>query len=264
LYDSLSDVRGIQQDSVLEQERRWANGVDLMLATSPALLRRHGASYRNTYLVNNGISSGAFRAASEKGKTEAHTIRDIASPRLGYAGVISERLDWELILKLSTQRPDWSFVFAGRVTHPRYARLMYSQSNIYYLGSFDQASVPSIIAGFDIGFLPYLDNEFFHCSNPLKIYEYCAAGLRSVASPIEILNEFPHGIVTVCKNNPSDWIHAIEGYLQDKRPASETRCREFARQHLWEDITSELLEHIEKLLTKPLSRKDALSVEVQA
>lgn len=252
LYDDLSDVHGNDDQSALSAERRWRKEVDLLLATSPALLRRYGSGYREARFLKNGLSLAAYQDLSKDCGGMSAGFEGVSYPRIGYAGVISERLDWNLIMELSSRRPDWNFVFVGRATHRRFIDMMNSRPNIYYLGSHSQDRVPEIVGQFDIGFLPYLDNDFFRFLNPLKIYEHCAAGLSSVASRIDILKNLPTGIVAVCPSHAADWIRTIERMLTCRNSETELQCRNFARQHIWEDITAELLEYLHALLTKGL------------
>jgi glycosyltransferase involved in cell wall biosynthesis len=204
-------------------------------------LQRFGAGYRNARFLKNGLSRRTFRSLSEPAGAIPDGLRHIPSPRLGYVGVISERLDWDLISALSMARPDWNIVFAGRVTHRRYAKLMSSRSNIHYLGEFSPARVPEFIGQFDLGIMPYRDTEFFRMSNPLKFYEFCAAGLPCVSSPMDILDQYPPDVVTVCGNTVAAWVSAIDSLLRHRDARTKTLCQNIALDHIWEDIADGLL-----------------------
>jgi teichuronic acid biosynthesis glycosyltransferase TuaH len=105
--------------------------------------------------------------------------------------------------------------------------------------------MPSVLKSFDFGFMPYRDNDFFRYSNPLKIYEYAAAGLRTVSSNMVELSDYPQEIVKIVPNTPEHWVGAIQAYLESDSSSARKVGVELARKFIWEDMTAVLLERLQ-------------------
>lgn len=107
----------------------------------------------------------------------------IPQPRLGYYGVIDERLDLDLIAALADARPDWSLVMVGPVVKIDPADLP-RRANIHYLGSKAYADLPAYLAGWDVALMPFAINAATRFISPTKTPEYLAAGRPVVSTPI--------------------------------------------------------------------------------
>jgi UDP-galactopyranose mutase len=107
----------------------------------------------------------------------------IPHPRIGYAGVIDERVDLELLDRMAALRPEWRFVMIGPVSKIDPESLP-RRSNIHWLGMKDYRELPAYFAGWDVGMLPFAVNETTRFISPMKTPEYLAAGLSVVSTPI--------------------------------------------------------------------------------
>lgn len=104
-------------------------------------------------------------------------------PRLGYVGVIDERLDLSLIDALAAARPDWSIVMIGPVVKISEADLP-RRANIHYLGGKAYDALPGYIAGWDVGLMPFALNDSTRFISPTKTPEYLSAGRPVVSTAI--------------------------------------------------------------------------------
>lgn len=108
---------------------------------------------------------------------------DLPKPRLGYYGVIDERLDLKLIEALADARPDWSSVFVGPVVKispddlPR-------RPNLHYLGQRAYAELPALLAGWDVALMPFVIDESTRFISPTKTPEYLVGGRSVVSTPV--------------------------------------------------------------------------------
>ena len=166
----------------------------------------------------------------------------IPSPRIGYTGIISKRLDWDLIRKIAEQKPEWNFLFVGKIQYSFNLREIRDLKNVHFPGYYDHSLMPAVLRSFDLGFMPYLDNDFFRYSNPLKFYEFAAAGLRSVSSNMDVLNMFPREFVKIAPNESDKWVSAIEEMLISG--SAEETGQQIASKYIWEDMCKEILEKI--------------------
>jgi hypothetical protein len=244
LYDNMTDISGKFSSAVNAMEEKMRDRIDLLLTTSHKLQDTYAKPYRNSFMFGNGLTRQTFDRLSDPGVIARQEILDIPSPRLGYAGMISDRIDWKLVGNLAELEPSWNFIFAGPLDDPRIPQQMKRHTNIHFPGAFDHAEVPSVLKAFDLGLLPYLDNPFFHFLNPLKFYELAATGLASISSNIEELKRFPDEIVRVVIGDAEKWRDSIREMLESNPETVKTSGPELARKYIWEDMTANLLNKV--------------------
>jgi UDP-galactopyranose mutase len=104
-------------------------------------------------------------------------------PRLGFYGVVDERMDLELLTALAEARPDWSIVILGPVVKIDPADLP-KRPNLHYLGGKDYEELPRYLAGWDVALMPFAINESTRFISPTKTPEYLAGGRPVVSTPI--------------------------------------------------------------------------------
>ncbi|MFN8455336.1 MAG: UDP-galactopyranose mutase [Anaerolineae bacterium] len=122
---------------------------------------------------------------------QARTLKDepadqvhIPHPRLGFFGVIDERMDIELIARLAEARPDWHLVIVGPVAKIDAASLP-RHPNIHYLGAKSYQELPAYLAGWDVALLPFARNDATRFISPTKTPEYLAGGKPAVSTAIQ-------------------------------------------------------------------------------
>lgn len=241
IYDSLADIWGMPQPDVDHLEAKWRTEVDLLLTTSRRLYSKHSQDYKHAFPFGNGIDQEAFHKYGNENVKPLPEIAKIPAPRIGYAGNISERLDWELIEEMASLRPDWSFVFVGNVVASKSTHKIQRLPNVYFVRAYPQEAMPAITKAFQVGMLPYRENAFFEYLNPLKFYENLAAGIPSVSSPIDELRQHPPEAVRVISNDAAEWIETIESLLtSDNKMARQVRST-IARKYLWEEMSAAVL-----------------------
>jgi len=108
---------------------------------------------------------------------------DLPHPRLGFCGVVDERMDLELLAAVADARPHWSLVIVGPVVKIDEADLP-RRANIHYLGGKSYDELPSYLAGWDVALMPFAINEATRFISPTKTPEYLTAGLPVVSTPI--------------------------------------------------------------------------------
>ena len=248
IYDSLNDIWGRPRPRADALEVKWRSKVDLLLTTSRKLFDRYSPHYRSALPFGNGLDRDAFNKFCDEAVKPHPDIVKIPGPRIGYAGNISERLDWGLIKGMARLRPEWSFVFVGRIGGIDYERITQDHPNIRFPGEYEYDEVPAIVKGFDVGILSYLNNPFFNCLNPLKFYENTAAGIGSVSSPIGELNHFPIAVVRTVPNEPQWWVETLADFLSSEKSHTREVGREVASHFIWEDMSAELMRRMQQLL----------------
>jgi len=245
IYDNLTDPDGNESNTVNRLEKKLRSRIDLLLTTSKKIHEKYAGPYRRSFMFGNGLSRTTYQRLSDPNVEALPEILDIPSPRLGYAGMISDRLDWRLVADLASAEPSWNFIFAGHMADDNIRNRMAAHPNVRFPGEYPQQDVPSISKSFDLGIMPYRDTPFFDFLNPLKFYELAAAGLPMVASPVEELRQFPDDLVRVVASNGVDvWREAIGNMLAADPAISAKIGPQTAAEFIWEDMTAALLKKI--------------------
>jgi glycosyltransferase involved in cell wall biosynthesis len=250
LYDNLVNFSGKESKRINRLEEKIRKCTDLLVTTSRKLQDKYASNYRHVYLLGNGLSRHVYEQLAVDDYGGIKAITALPSPRIGYAGMISERLDWKLITALVSREPKWSFIFVGRVVNRRRTQKLQKYGNIWFIGEYEHSAMPAVWRSFDVGIMPYLDNVFFRFLNPLKFYEMAAAGLPSVSSNIEELQQFPPELVSVQPNDPDRWRDSIRTMLALDRQKVLAIGRSVARQYIWEDMAANLTQALSNLIAQ--------------
>ena len=107
----------------------------------------------------------------------------IPGPRLGFYGVVDERMDLELIAHIADARPAWSLIIVGPVVKIDESELP-RRENIHYLGGKAYDELPAYLAGWDVALMPFAINESTRFISPTKTPEYLAGGRPVVSTAI--------------------------------------------------------------------------------
>jgi UDP-galactopyranose mutase len=134
-------------------------------------------------------------------------------PRLGYFGVIDERMDLALLEGLATLRPDWQIVMLGPVVKIDPATLP-RRANIHWLGMKPYAELPTYLAGWDVALMPFARNDSTRFISPTKTPEYLAGGRPVVATPLtDVVRPYGDlGLIEVAEE-PREFAAAVERAL---------------------------------------------------
>jgi UDP-galactopyranose mutase len=137
----------------------------------------------------------------------------LANPRLGFFGVIDERLDLELIAAVADARPDWTIVMVGPVVKIDEASLP-RRSNIAYLGGKTYPELPAYASGWDVALMPFAINAATRFISPTKTPEYLAAGLPVVSTPItDVIRHYGELEAVAIASSADEFVAACERML---------------------------------------------------
>jgi UDP-galactopyranose mutase len=218
VYDCMDEL-SVFNDAPLrlkDLEKELFERVDLVFTGGQSLYEAKRNQHHAVYAFPSSIDVSHFGKA-RIAKVEAKDQATIPHPRLGFFGVIDERLDVELLDSLATNRPDWNFVMIGPVVKIDPDSLP-THANIHYLGAKSYAELPDYLAGWDIALLLYARNESTRFISPTKTPEYLAAGKPVISTSIhDVVRPYGElGMVRIA-DSPADFIQAAQDVLANSQ-----------------------------------------------
>lgn len=238
--DDIAAQKGVDAESFRAAERRFAGQADLVLASSGPLVARMRTLSDNVLDAPNVADTALFARALEPGPVDA-ALRVLPQPRIVFTGaVVGTKLDFGLIAKLARLQPDWTFALVGPIGagDPRTDLTeLRAVPNIHLLGRRDYAELPAVLRGADAGIVPYVCNELTTSIFPMKVYEYLAAGLPVIATPLPSLD----GVESVVAATDAESMLARlkEALAEDSDGRRAQRSR-LAAAHSWDRRLEEI------------------------
>ena len=196
--DELSLFRGASRE-LLDLENALFARADLVFTGGMSLYEAKRNRHRSVHAFPSSIEFDHFVNARSI-KADPADQAAIPGPRLGFFGVVDERMDIELLGDVAQLRPQWQFIMIGPVvkidpdTLPR-------RDNIHWLGSKDYKELPNYLSGWDVGFMNFALNEATRFISPTKTPEFLAAGVPVVSTPIsDVVRPYGEkGLVEIAK-----------------------------------------------------------------
>jgi UDP-galactopyranose mutase len=179
--DELSMFKGAPP-MLLDREKELFGRADLVFTGGESLYESKRTQHPHVFCFASSIDREHFGRARTT-TTEPEDQKSIPHPRLGFFGVIDERMDIGLLAELARIRPDWHLVMIGPVVKIDPAELPQA-SNIHFLGGKSYAELPEYLAGWDIAILPFAMNDSTRFISPTKTPEYLAGGRPVISTPI--------------------------------------------------------------------------------
>ncbi|HVE54523.1 MAG TPA: glycosyltransferase [Ramlibacter sp.] len=205
--DELSLFRGAPKE-LMDQEAALFKAADVVFTGGRSLYNAKKTRHRNVHCFPSSVDALHFRPGTGDNPLQ----QDLPHPRLGYCGVIDERIDLELIGGIADARPDWQIVMVGPVVKIDPASCP-QRPNIRWLGQQNYQDLPTFINGWDVCLLPFALNESTRFISPTKTLEYMACGKPSVSTAIRDVVE-PYGHVVPIRADSAGFVQACEEILQ--------------------------------------------------
>jgi glycosyltransferase involved in cell wall biosynthesis len=189
--DDIAAQKGVDAEAFRAGEQRFARAADLVIASAPALAERLRLLNPNVLYAPNVADTGLFSTALEAGPVDPG-LEPLPRPRIVFHGaLVATKLDLGLLADLARLRPDWSIALVG----PRGLgdpgtdlSPIEGIANLRELGSRTHDELPAVLRGAAAGIVPYSINPLTGSIFPMKVYEYLAAGLPVVSTPLPALD----------------------------------------------------------------------------
>lgn len=193
--DQLSAFRGAHP-LLAPLERELLALADVVFTGGASLHELKRSMHRNVHLFPSSVDAAHY-ARARASQPEPADQAGIPGPRMGYAGVIDERMDFDLITAVADARPDWQIVLVGPTAKLDQSELP-CRPNLHYLGPKAYEDLPTYMSGWSVALIPFALNESTRYLSPTKTPEYLAAGLPVVSTPIQDVVQ-PYGQLGLCR-----------------------------------------------------------------
>lgn len=173
--------------------------------------------------------------------------------RIGFTGSYSHRQDLEyispVISDIIDDYPGVQFVFMGFDPRDFFAKMQYracphcnAEPPIKWVRGVDLLQYPDKLRkqGFDIGIAPLVEVGFNECKSDLKLKEYGALGIPTVASAIKPYSKsMQDGETGFLASNANEWYEALSKLIEDEKLRKEMG----SKSHKWYEA-NRIDEHI--------------------
>ena len=230
VYDCMDELANFKfaPAGLKEYEAELFAKADVVFTGGHNLYKAKMKAHHNIFPVPSSIDKSHFVKARRNVELPADQ-ENIPLVRMGYYGVIDERMDIDLIKNVALKNPSWHFVMIGPVIKIDPASLP-QLPNIHFLGNKSYEELPAYLSGWQIAIIPFLLNDATKYISPTKTPEYLSAGVPVISTPIadvvnpygennlvEIVNdedEFTKAAKKILKNSSKEkWLNKVDAFL---------------------------------------------------
>jgi len=239
-----------------QREAALLKAADLVFTGGPSLHEARCTQRSDVHCLPSAVEALHFAPPpeafdSEEARDAAELQRDIAHPRLGFFGVVDERLDRELVARLADSHPEWQIVMVGPTAKIDPASLP-QRPNLHWLGMQSYARLPFLLADWDLCLLPFAANAATRFISPTKTLEYMAAGKPIVSTAVKDVATL-YGDVVAIADDTEGFVRACERLLDEAATTRREREQRMAS-HVSQCSWDRSVEQIDDLLQHHLAK----------
>jgi len=243
--DELSQFKGAPPE-LIEREAALIKAADVVFTGGYELWTKKSKQHPNTHFFGCAVEYDHFAQAQEEGPIP-EDLAAIPRPRVGWFGVVDERVDYELLRQAAAARPEISFVVVGPAVKVDPADFPQAP-NLHWLGGRDYAQLPHYCRGYDVCMMCFALNEATEFINPTKALEYLATGKPVIGTAVrDVVRQYQDTVKIA--NSPEEFVTLIDDALAGKQADMVSAGIEKARAASWESTVSAMEEIIDEALS---------------
>ena len=252
VYDNMDELCAFRGAPVelLALEKVLFRKADIVFTGGRSLFEAKKGRHPCVHCLPSSVDAEHFKAARYP-VPEPEDQAPISSPKIGFFGVIDERMDVTLVEAVAKLKPDWNFVLLGPTCKIEPETLPLAP-NLHWLGPKKYLELPAYIAHWDAGFMPFALNEATRFISPTKTPEFLAAGLPVVSTPItDVVTPYgDEGLVEIA-GTPQEFVEKLFHILAEPKERVRSRADGFLAPMSWDRTWATMLRLIEGTLAQP-------------
>lgn len=184
VYDCMDELANFRfaPPRLKELEAELLKRADVVFTGGQSLYAAKRHLHDNIHPLPSSVDVSHF-ANARSGVPPHADLAALTGPKIGFYGVIDERIDLKLLDEVAAARPQCSLVMVGPLAKLRPEDLP-RRPNLHFLGQRSYGELPGHLAGWDVAMMPFAINEATRFISPTKTPEYLAAGKPVVSTPI--------------------------------------------------------------------------------
>ncbi len=252
IYDCMDELSAFKDAprQLLQRENALLHEADLVFTGGRSLYQAKRERNERVHCFPSSVDAAHFSRARRDPAAphvDPPAQAGIGRPRLGFFGVVDERIDLGLLASLAHARRDWQIVMVGPVVKIDPATLP-RPGNIHWLGQQSYAELPDFVAGWDVCLLPFAMNEATRFISPTKTLEYLAADRPTVSTPIrDVVDSYAHCVAIA--GDTAEFVAACERALNatpDERERESAARAAVVAQTSWDRTVEAMAALIEE------------------
>ena len=236
--DAFGEFPGYDRALIAQRERELLDKCDVVITTSAPLYEAKRRLHPNVHRVQHGVEVGSLSRAVTEDLPMPPDLLDVPRPIIGYVGVIGQWVDLDLVAGLARRRPNASIVMIGpQLVRPGPCAGL---PNVHWLGEKDHPALAQYLRFFDVGLIPFQHVPLTHNANPIKLFEYLAAGVPVVSSALPVVEAIADNVWLA--DNADMLAHCCDLALDRNDPALRRHRSELMAAESWEARLAEISE----------------------
>ncbi|AUD02496.1 glycosyltransferase family 1 protein [Spirosoma pollinicola] len=246
VYDCMDELSAFKGASpqLLDLEKRLLAKANLVFTGGYSLYEAKRSRHEHVFAFPSCIDYQHFEAARQK-LPDPVDQRHLTGLRIGYSGVIDERLDLDLLKDIAERLPNWQFVLLGPVVKIDPATLPQGP-NLHYLGMKSYHELPAYFSNWDAALMPFAINEATRYISPTKTPEYLAAGLPVVSTSIrDVARTYGGWDQVLIADSASVIEKALGQMIQYASTSDRTALDAFLQEQSWDNTWRQMQKLLE-------------------
>lgn len=229
---------------LLRREIDLVRRCDWVFCTSMSLVEKFRRFNPRCSYLSNAVDYDFF-AAGEGGDLPEGVERALAPGRdlnAVYMGAVAEWFDFGALEQLASAKPRHRFIIVGpqRVSPP--ARLS-AATNVTFVGPVKYEMLPALLSRCAVGLIPFRIGPITDFANPIKLFEYFAAGLEVVSSSMQTTRDLGSPAHLYDEGGIVEAFERAQAARDD--PTRRSLIEAYARRNSWDSRFEQIVKQLD-------------------
>ncbi|MGC9259890.1 MAG: glycosyltransferase [Phycisphaerae bacterium] len=243
-FTHFTDRKALLERTIAE-DAELCRRADAVIVCSKSLYESRKALARNIHLIPNGVDAAHYRCVLDDHGPLPEACRNWRRPVFGYTGSIhADRVDVKLVeamtVAMQAQNMPGTIVLIGPVMLPADQRQrLEATGRVIFAGPMAYRDLPQYMRAFDVCIVPHCMTAFVESLNPIKLWEYLAAGKPIVSTDVAGFRDYPELVRTA--RTAEEFLAQCRAALAEGTEKSEQRRTE-AEKHSWRSRVDDIVD----------------------